>query len=395
MTWAYRREERTTGLGAFGRTSFGGWPRRKPRDQFQCPKCRGYTWVFVFWVVPQVRFLNFPFHAIHSIALKFTIDKHTESMECFRMLSRTNLADPSRRSSLNPRPVNLLQPLFYPEPRRVRSQKSQVLYNQANPASFCKTPGWGVPSQISPLESATSISLFLALSAGCEGFPLQLQLLQLRIRRRMRILSDDQESTESHSPFSPLATCPSPLSCSELLRCTEAQKRLFVSPLFAALTHSVSRKSFPCHSYANTRDEVPNASPQSFASAVTCVTWRLYPLCPQSIAYTSCHHGGVGPAPALLATRHSVTRHFPPVLCFHTLTNPFSHNPFRFTSIQIPRGCTSPTSKPAISRLALEQNRRNSSNWRGKMGKDLIVQPGCTKPRNYRRRGLKGRSNGI
>ncbi len=40
----------------------------------------------------------------------------------------------------------------------------------------------------------------------------------------------------------------------DLVRCTEAQKRLFVSPLLATLTHSVSRKSFPCHSYANTRD---------------------------------------------------------------------------------------------------------------------------------------------
>src|SRR6266851_10188115 len=39
----------------------------------------------------------------------------------------------------------------------------------------------------------------------------------------------------------------------KLLRCTEAQKRLFVSPLLATLTHSVSRKSFPCHSYATTR----------------------------------------------------------------------------------------------------------------------------------------------
>src|SRR6266849_7260947 len=40
----------------------------------------------------------------------------------------------------------------------------------------------------------------------------------------------------------------------ELVRCAEAQKCLFVSPLLATLTHSVSRKSFPCHSYANTRD---------------------------------------------------------------------------------------------------------------------------------------------
>src|SRR5713226_836587 len=39
-----------------------------------------------------------------------------------------------------------------------------------------------------------------------------------------------------------------------LLRCTEAQKYPSVTPLLASLTHSVSRKSFPCHSYANTRD---------------------------------------------------------------------------------------------------------------------------------------------
>src|SRR6266849_190534 len=40
----------------------------------------------------------------------------------------------------------------------------------------------------------------------------------------------------------------------DLVRRTEAQKCLSVTPLFATLTHSVSRKSFPCHSYANTRD---------------------------------------------------------------------------------------------------------------------------------------------
>jgi len=35
------------------------------------------------------------------------------------------------------------------------------------------------------------------------------------------------------------------------------------------------------------------------------------------------------------------------------------------------------------------------SRLREKMGKDSIVQPGCTKPRNYRRRDLKERWNGI
>jgi len=95
------------------------------------------------------------------------------------VLSRTNLSYPSRHSSSNPRPVNLLQPLcaLFTAP---------ALSFQQLAASFCKTPGVGVP-----------------LRAG---------------------------------------------------RCTEAQKCPSVSPLPATLTHSVSRKSFPCHSYANTRD---------------------------------------------------------------------------------------------------------------------------------------------
>jgi hypothetical protein len=36
-------------------------------------------------------------------------------------------------------------------------------------------------------------------------------------------------------------------------RVSKAQKPLPASPLFATLTYSLSRKSFPCHSYANTR----------------------------------------------------------------------------------------------------------------------------------------------
>ncbi len=59
------------------------------------------------------------------------------------MLSRTNLPHSSHRSTPNPRPLKSLQPLC-------RSQKSQLLWNQANPASFCKHPGWGMPSQSRP-----------------------------------------------------------------------------------------------------------------------------------------------------------------------------------------------------------------------------------------------------
>src|SRR6202790_2152404 len=38
------------------------------------------------------------------------------------------------------------------------------------------------------------------------------------------------------------------------LSCAEAQKSPCISPLLATLTHSLSRKSFACHSYANNRD---------------------------------------------------------------------------------------------------------------------------------------------
>src|SRR5260370_24673935 len=35
----------------------------------------------------------------------------------------------------------------------------------------------------------------------------------------------------------------------------------------------------------------PASSLQYPASRTICATWRLYPLCPHSIAHTSCHHG--------------------------------------------------------------------------------------------------------
>src|SRR6266403_165764 len=39
---------------------------------------------------------------------------------------------------------------------------------------------------------------------------------------------------------------------------------------------------------------------RSFAFAVTCATWRLYPQCAQSIAHITRHHGGVRTPPASL-----------------------------------------------------------------------------------------------
>src|ERR1700694_5521102 len=52
---------------------------------------------------------------------------------------------------------------------------------------------------------------------------------------------------------------PFPIRVSSLSSCAEVQKRRSVTPLFTTLTHSVSRKSFACHSYANTRDGVAPA----------------------------------------------------------------------------------------------------------------------------------------
>jgi hypothetical protein len=53
-----------------------------------------------------------------------------------RQPSRTNLVGPMPKLDLNSRPFNHLQPLC-------RREKSQPLWNQANPASFSKIPGWG------------------------------------------------------------------------------------------------------------------------------------------------------------------------------------------------------------------------------------------------------------
>jgi hypothetical protein len=53
-----------------------------------------------------------------------------------RLPSRTNLTGPMPKLDLNSRPFSHLQPLC-------RREKSQPLWNQANPASFPKTPGVG------------------------------------------------------------------------------------------------------------------------------------------------------------------------------------------------------------------------------------------------------------
>src|SRR6266852_5826229 len=181
-----------------------------------------------------------------------------------RALSRTNLADTSRHSSPNSRPVSLLQPL-------VPLQKSQLLCHSSKSSlslaqsAFCEesqTPGVG--------HISTSASRFVS-AVTCITW------------RLYPLWPQSIAHTSRHHGGVPLC---------ELLRCTEAEKCLSVSPLFATLTHSPSRKSFPCHSYENTGMGVRRHF-RATLSAVTCATWRLYPLRPQSIAHTFRHHRGV------------------------------------------------------------------------------------------------------
>src|ERR1700736_2102609 len=54
------------------------------------------------------------------------------------------------------------------------------------------------------------------------------------------------------------------ISLQDFVSCAKAQKWLSASPLPATLTHFLSRNSFTCHSYANTRDS--GATPSKFFS---------------------------------------------------------------------------------------------------------------------------------
>ena len=105
-------------------------------------------------------------------------------------------------------------------------------------------------------------------------------------------------------------------------RTPKAQKCLSLSPVVATLTHSLSRKSFVCHSYANTRDRG--------------VTTLLSSVAAPQIEI-------------LIA------------VCFHGLTNPFSRNSFIFTSIQNPGGCTLDAfnfSRPVLASASSRVGRR-------------------------------------
>src|SRR5713226_8404084 len=187
------------------------------------PHGEGYTWVFALWLVPQGAVFEFSFHPIHSIALKFTIDKHTESMVPFRVLSRTTLAGSSPSTSF-------------------ASSISFISFRLRTLKLSCRSF-----SHPDPLFSTTSALFLQNTRGGCPNTsaPSFASAVTCATWRLYPLWPQSIAHTSCHHGGVPLGA---------LLRCTEAQKCLFVSPLLATLTHSVSRKSFPCHSYANTRD---------------------------------------------------------------------------------------------------------------------------------------------
>jgi hypothetical protein len=64
-----------------------------------------------------------------------------------------------------------------------------------------------------------------------------------------------QDSRVAYPSPSPIFTSHgSPVTGHALRRAQKTQKCVPVSPFVATLTHSLSRRSFACHSYANTRD---------------------------------------------------------------------------------------------------------------------------------------------
>ncbi len=87
-------------------------------------------------------------------------------------------------------------------------------------------------------------------------------------------------------------------------RCTEVQKCPSVSPLPATLTHSLPCKSFPCHSYANTRDRgatVGLTSNLQSLNSVFATDPSSAPVTPLLATHPK-RRGGVG-GPARLAPR--------------------------------------------------------------------------------------------
>jgi hypothetical protein len=145
----------------------------------------------------------------------------------------------------------------------------------------------------------------------------------------------------------------SALSFPHFRHCTETRKCPSVSPLLATLTHSCSRKSFPCHFYENTRNGGASTPPGH--PLLRRRLRRITPLSP--VPSVDCAYF---PSPRRCAPssyKNFSVRSVPlwqSILCFHTPlprsargTNSFSRNPFVFTLICVARGCHPNSSAPA------------------------------------------------
>jgi len=95
-------------------------------------------------------------------------------------------------------------------------------------------------------------------------------------------------------PSAPLSSRPfktATLTTFRINTCKSVSKQRTLTP-FRINTYKKQGRGVPQH----VRATIPGTpiSRLAFASAVICATWRLYPLCPHSIAHTSRRHGDVG-----------------------------------------------------------------------------------------------------
>src|SRR5712692_137970 len=95
-----------------------------------------------------------------------------------------------------------------------------------------------------------------------------------------------------------------PLRLSVILRRVFATPALTLAPSTSCGLFVVAKKinSFAIKQIQTLLQKHPgwgylSTSTPPFDSAVVCATWRLYPMCPHSIAHTSRHHGGEPPTP--------------------------------------------------------------------------------------------------
>src|SRR5713226_7637909 len=123
---------------------------------------------------------------------------------------------------------------------------------------------------------------------------------------QQRSVAQPSSSTRSPRFFPNSASTQRPLRLFTLslegsvILCPKSTKTATLTPFRINTCKSVSKQmtltSFRINTYEKQGRGVPLRT--AGTTPVVCSTWRLYPLCPHSIAHTSCHHRGVlSPAP--------------------------------------------------------------------------------------------------